>query len=115
MALGMTGLLRGVGEVVGGGQRLGAIHLTHSQRQSEPFCKVDDREGALWRNCLPSLIVADISLCAINALGERGLRQAKKIADSFDLIHVEILALLLLNVNSNASLPDKISVAIVSP
>lgn len=77
-----------VGDVVPDGLGIG----------NQTFCSVR-------RNCLPSLVVPHISLCATHAASKRFLSDAELFSNRFNSAHLQIVAALLIFVNSAAVLP----------
>ena len=86
----------------GGWKRLSAVNLTHRQLQSARLGELNGCKRALRRDGLSVFVVADIALRAADAFRQCGLRQVQHVSDGFDLVHADILAALILYVNSGA-------------
>lgn len=79
-----------------------AINLIEAQSQATGGCVVDQFLCSFGWHGLAFFVVADIRLGAADAITEGCLCDAQQFADGFDLIHADILAALVVTVNSGA-------------
>lgn len=100
-----SGHLGGLGlRDLGRGQICEAVNLIKAEAHALGRGKVNQLLGGLNGDRLALLVVADIRLGASNAIPKGCLSDAQQFADGFDLIHGDILAALVVAVNSGACL-----------
>lgn len=81
-----------------------AVNLIEAQAYTLGGCVVDQLLGSFGGHGLAFFVVADIRLGASDAIPKGCLSDAQQLADGFDLIHGDILAALVVAVNSGACL-----------
>ena len=93
--------------LAGGRQRLDAVDLPHGQCEAASGGKLDHRLGTIRRQTLPiDLVVTNVRLGAADAAPKLCLGHVQAFADSSELVHDEIVALLFHIVNSQASFSE---------
>lgn len=98
-----SGRSGGLGFAGLGGWQIGeAVNLIEAEAHAFRGCKVNQLLGGFGGHGLTLLVVADICLCAADAITKSRLGDAEQFTDSFDLVHACILAALVDLVNSGA-------------
>jgi len=80
----------GAGAALGGDQLGAAVDVVEREVKATVLCKLNQQPRAIRREVLPSFVVANVSLGAVDPIGKDLLRHAKVFADGFEVMHASL-------------------------